>query len=57
MHIAIGLTMGMYLFALVMIVLNAAAFGPSFVFHQSSRIAFEGRNRRRLIKLSARRAG
>jgi hypothetical protein len=25
----------MYLFALVMIVLNAAAFGPSFVFHQS----------------------
>jgi len=35
MHIAIGLTMGMYLFALVMIVLNAAAFGPSFVFHQS----------------------
>jgi hypothetical protein len=35
MHIAIGLTMGMYLFALVMIVLNAAAFGPRFVFHQS----------------------
>jgi len=28
MHIAIGLTMGMYLFALVMIILNAAAFGP-----------------------------
>ena len=28
MHIAIGLTMGMYLFALVMIVLNVAAFGP-----------------------------
>jgi hypothetical protein len=28
MHIAIGLTMGMYLFSLVMIVLNAAAFGP-----------------------------
>jgi hypothetical protein len=27
MHIAIGLTMGMYLFALVMIVLNLAAFG------------------------------
>jgi hypothetical protein len=35
MHIAIGLTMGMYLFALVMIVLNAAAFGPSFTFHQT----------------------
>jgi hypothetical protein len=32
MHIAIGLTMGMYLFALIMIVLNAAAFAPSFVF-------------------------
>jgi hypothetical protein len=27
MHAAIGLTMGMYLFALVMIVLNLAAFG------------------------------
>jgi len=25
----------MYLFALIMIVLNAAAFGPSFIFHQS----------------------
>jgi hypothetical protein len=35
MHIAIGLTMGMYLFALIMIVLNVAAFGPSFIFHQS----------------------
>jgi Vitamin K-dependent gamma-carboxylase len=28
MHIAIGLTLGLYLFALVMIVLNLAAFGP-----------------------------
>jgi hypothetical protein len=28
MHAGIGLTMGMYLFALVMIVLNVAAFGP-----------------------------
>ena len=28
MHVAIGITMGMYLFALIMIVLNAAAFGP-----------------------------
>lgn len=28
MHIAIGATMGMYLFALIMIVLNVAAFGP-----------------------------
>jgi hypothetical protein len=30
MHIAIGLTMGMYLFALIMIVLNVAAFAPDF---------------------------
>jgi hypothetical protein len=30
MHTAIGLTMGMYLFALIMIVLNLAAFGPDF---------------------------
>ena len=28
MHLAIGLTMGMYLFAFIMIVLNIAAFGP-----------------------------
>ncbi|HEV2047410.1 MAG TPA: HTTM domain-containing protein [Chthoniobacterales bacterium] len=28
MHVAIGLTMGMYLFASVMIILNVAAFGP-----------------------------
>src|SRR5919106_1870816 len=32
MHAGIGLTMGMYLFALIMIVLNLAAFGPG-VFH------------------------
>jgi len=32
MHVAIGLTMGMYLFAFVMIVLNVAAFGPEFSF-------------------------
>jgi hypothetical protein len=30
MHIAIGVTMGMYLFALIMIVLNLAAFGPNW---------------------------
>lgn len=29
MHLAIGFTMGMYLFALIMIVLNVAAFGPA----------------------------
>ncbi len=32
MHLFIGLTMGLYLFALIMIVLNLAAFGPEFLF-------------------------
>ena len=32
MHLAIGVTMGLYLFALIMIVLNLAAFGPGFGF-------------------------
>jgi hypothetical protein len=32
MHISIALTMGMYLFAFIMIVLNLAAFGPDFSF-------------------------
>lgn len=32
MHIGIGVTMGMYLFALIMITLNLAAFGPEFIF-------------------------
>jgi len=32
MHVAIGVTMGMYLFALVMIVLNLAAFGSDWNF-------------------------
>jgi hypothetical protein len=32
MHVMIGLAMGMYLFALVMIVLNLSAFGPEFSF-------------------------
>jgi len=31
MHIGIGLTMGMYLFSLIMIILNVAAFGPGLV--------------------------
>jgi len=31
MHVVIGLTMGMYLFALVMIILNVAAFGAGLV--------------------------
>jgi hypothetical protein len=32
MHVTIGLTMGLYLFALIMVVLNLAAFGPDFGF-------------------------
>ena len=31
MHVVIGITMGMYLFSLVMIVLNVAAFGPGLL--------------------------
>ena len=31
MHVGIGLTMGMYLFAFIMIVLNVAAFGPNLI--------------------------
>ena len=31
MHIVIGVTMGMYLFSLIMIVLNVAAFGPGLL--------------------------
>jgi hypothetical protein len=37
MHIAIGLTMGLYLFAVIMIVLNLAAFGPGIFVSQSER--------------------
>jgi hypothetical protein len=31
MHLLIGLAMGMYLFSLVMIILNVAAFGPGLM--------------------------
>jgi hypothetical protein len=31
MHAGIGLTMGMYLFALIMIILNVAAFGAGLI--------------------------
>jgi uncharacterized membrane protein YphA (DoxX/SURF4 family) len=34
MHVGVGITMGMYLFASVMIVLNLAAFGPGILWHQ-----------------------
>lgn len=37
MHVAIGLTMGLYLFSLIMIVLNLAAFGPDII-----RLLFRG---------------
>ena len=34
MHIAIAVTMGLYLFAVIMIILNLAAFGPGTLFHE-----------------------
>jgi len=37
MHVAIGLTMGLYLFSVIMIVLNLAAFGPGTFAGQSER--------------------
>lgn len=39
MHAGIGLTMGMYLFAFIMIILNVAAFGPGFVSAEQERIS------------------
>jgi hypothetical protein len=36
MHAAIAALLGLYLFALIMIVLNVAAFGPSFTFRNAS---------------------
>lgn len=35
MHAAIGVAMGMYLFALIMVILNAAAFGPGLISRQT----------------------
>jgi hypothetical protein len=46
MHVGIGVTMGMYLFALIMIVLNVAAFGPG-CFAQRTKISVY--NRRELL--------
>jgi hypothetical protein len=40
MHVAIGLTMGLYLFALIMIVLDIAAFGPGVLARQSEKSRF-----------------
>lgn len=42
MHIAIGFTMGMYLFALVMIILNAAAFLPGLASRQAEPTSGQG---------------
>ena len=39
MHLGIGMTMGMYLFALIMIVLNVAAFGPDFRYKQTEGVS------------------
>ena len=36
MHVMIGFSMGMFLFALVMIILNLAAFGPDFSFNSAA---------------------
>jgi hypothetical protein len=40
MHVAIGLTMGLYLFSVIMIVLNVAAFAPGIFAGQSERFRF-----------------
>jgi hypothetical protein len=39
MHAGIGLTMGMYLFAFIMIILNVAAFGPGLIRTEHARIS------------------
>jgi hypothetical protein len=36
MHIGIGVTMGLYLFGLIMIILNLAAFGPGLLFPEKA---------------------
>jgi hypothetical protein len=46
MHIGIGLTMGLYLFSLIMIVLNAAAFAPDLVVGRAKQLSFLGRHAR-----------
>ena len=42
MHAAIGLLMGMYLFASMMIVLNLSAFGPEFLFRERPSVDSSG---------------
>ena len=41
MHAGIGLTMGMYLFGLIMIVINVAAFGPGLIRAEGERISLQ----------------
>jgi hypothetical protein len=43
MHVGIGVTMGMYLFALVLIVLNVAAFGPECLAQRTKRSVYNHR--------------
>jgi hypothetical protein len=43
MHILIGLAMGMWLFSLVMIILNVAAFGPAIISAEPERIILQPR--------------
>ena len=45
MHLAIGLVMGLYVFALVMITLNLAAFGPDFALR--AKAAHDGGDQKR----------
>ncbi len=42
MHIAIGVTMGMYLFALIMIILNVAAFGSALIGDSAKQLFVRG---------------
>lgn len=44
MHVGIAFTMGMYLFALIMIVLNVAAFGPGLIPRQLFNIKLSARS-------------
>jgi hypothetical protein len=48
MHIAIGIFMGMYLFGLVMIILNVAAFGPKQILSSDTA---PSRSRRNYLRL------
>jgi hypothetical protein len=47
MHAGIGLTMGMYLFAFIMIILNVAAFGPGFRRTERARISLRPQENQR----------